>query len=118
MALAIPLCVFVVFLQMHRSRRRMPRLIGPRHSSWLFGIGIKQPSDLGVMYGNWEKEYGPVYEIPSSLGSKMLVLADPKAVAHLFAKDTYTYCQPEWFKYSIRSIVSSLVHDLFDSVIQ
>jgi len=107
-ALAIPACMFVILLQIQiYLRRRMPRLRGPPSSSWLFGT-TKEPSDLGILYAKWEKKYGPVYEIPSSLGSKMLVLADPKALAHFFAKDTYTYCQPEWIKTSIRRIVSSL----------
>ena len=110
--LAIVICIvgFLVEIQvyLHRSRRRTPRLRGPPSSSWLFGATkeLFESSDLGVLYGKWEKKYGPVYEIPSSLGSKMLVLADPKAVAHFFARDTSTYHQPEVRKIMNRQFVS------------
>ena len=34
-----------------------------------------------------------MYEISGTLGSKIPVLGDPKAIAHLLAKDTYIYHQ-------------------------
>lgn len=110
--LAILTCVVAVLVQIQiyltRSRRRTPRLNGPPSTSWLFGATkvLFESADLGVQYGIWEKEYGLIYDLPSSLGSKMLVLADPKAVAHFFARDTSTYHQPEVRKIMNRQFVS------------
>jgi hypothetical protein len=99
-----------VLLYQQPSRLRTPKLRGPPSSSWLFGATqeIFDSSDLGILYGNWEKKYGPVYEIPSSLRSKMLLLGDSKGVGHFFAKDTSTYHQPEVRKIMNRQFVSRL----------
>jgi hypothetical protein len=110
--LAIVAGMFTLFvavrLYQHRSRLRTPKLRGPPSSSWFFGATqeLFETPDLGVLYGNWEKKYGPVYEIPSGMRSRMLVLADPKGIAHLFAKDTSTYYKPRWIKIFIRHIVN------------
>ena len=96
-----------VLLYQQSSRLRTPKLRGPPSSSWLFGATqeIFESSDLGILYGNWEKKYGAVYEIPTGVGSRILVLADPKAIGHFFAKDTSTYHQPEVRKIMNRQFV-------------
>ena len=93
----IPILTFVVLAVLYRTYRRprTTKLRGPPSKGFLVGVMKDHfnSSDLGCMYGNWEKTYGPVYEIPSSLGSTILVLQDPKAITHLFSKDTTTYHQ-------------------------
>lgn len=46
-----------------------------------------------MLYEAWEVEYGSVFTIPWTPGQDRIVLADPKAVAHFFARDTLTYVQ-------------------------
>ena len=110
--LAVVACTIIALIAVHsylnRNRRRTPKLSGPPRASWLFGAGqpLFDSSDPAIVYENWEKKYGAVYEVPSSLGSRILVLADPKAIAHVFAKDTSTYYKPQWIKTFISRIVS------------
>lgn len=95
-ALLIAFCLY----RNRRNRRRTPKLPGPPSKGFLFGAtrDIFTAPDLGVLYANWENKYGPVYEIPSSIGSSMLVLGDPKGIAYLCANDTTTYQQLRFSK--------------------
>lgn len=108
--LILPISVALIIARLARSQRpRTTKLNGPPSSSYLFGV-VKdtfEAPDLGVLYENWESEYGPIYEIPSTLGSKLVVLCDPKAIAHYFSKDTFTYYQPSSMKSFISRHVSS-----------
>ncbi|KAG1729808.1 hypothetical protein EDB19DRAFT_1742502, partial [Suillus lakei] len=38
-------------------------------------------------------EYGIVYMIQSVLGQTRIVLCDPRAIAHFYARETWTYVQ-------------------------
>ena len=96
MNITVGIGVVLVFLAIYRSyRSRTTKLRGPPSNNFIFGVNkeLFYSSDLGGIYGNWEKTYGPVYEIPSTLGSTILVLQDPGAVTHLYSKDTSTYHQ-------------------------
>ena len=108
--LAIPttaLILLVLHIYRSNSRPRTTRLRGPASKSFVFGVGdeIFSSNDVGELYRNWEKAYGAVYEIPHSLGSKMLVLEDPKGIAHVLAKDTTTYDQRQGVKFFLRAMV-------------
>ena len=109
---AIPTTSALVLLVLHiyrsHSRPRTTRLRGPASKSWVFGVtqDIFTSNDLGELYRNWEKAHGAVYEIPSSLGAKMLILGDPKAVAHVLSKDTITYHQRKVF---LKALVSKFL---------
>ena len=107
--IAIGICVSLLFLAMYRSyyRPRTTELRGPPRNDFVFGVtkDIFTSSDPGSMYRNWEKTYGPVYEIPSTLGSTILVLQDPAATAHLCSQDTSTYRQTGFFKSYWRYLV-------------
>ncbi|KAI6040777.1 cytochrome P450 [Pisolithus marmoratus] len=74
-------------------KSRKTQLRGPKSPSLLFGVGreLFQSPDMGAMFEAWLKEYGVVYEIPMLCGQTRTVLCDPKAVAHLLAKDTWSY---------------------------
>ncbi|OJA14524.1 hypothetical protein AZE42_12948 [Rhizopogon vesiculosus] len=43
------------------------------------------------MYERWAEEYGVAYNIPTILGRSAIVLCDPKAIAHFYARETWTY---------------------------
>ena len=75
---------------------RTPRLQGPRSQNFIFGNtrNIFPSTNLTLVYKNWERTYGPVYEIPTGFGSSHVVLSDLKAITQLFSKDTTTYCMP------------------------
>ncbi|KAJ7858741.1 cytochrome P450 [Mycena leptocephala] len=49
--------------------------------------------DAGALYEEWAQQYGSVYAVPSLTGTKRLVFADPKSIAHFFARETFTYVQ-------------------------
>jgi hypothetical protein len=38
--------------------------------------------DSGSIYEKWVADYGPVFAIPSILGSSRLILADPQTITH------------------------------------
>ena len=110
--IAIPTCI-VLFIairlyQSHSRRPRTTKLQGPPSKGFLFGVSkdLRDAPDLGAVYNDWEKTYGSTYEITGALGSKMLVLSDPKAIAHVFAKDTSIYHQLEFVKALTRQLVS------------
>src|ERR1700733_2749054 len=100
----------LVAIRIYQSRRRLrtPQLQGPRSQGFLFGITKKvfPSSDIGFVYQDWERTYGPVYEIPASFGSRHVVLSDPNAIAHFFSKDTTTYHQPAVQRAGGRRLVS------------
>ena len=110
--MTIGICVALVSLAIYRSLRRprTTKLKGPPSNSFIFGVNkeLFYPSDLGIIYRDWEKAYGPVYQIPSTLGSTIVVLQDPGAVTHLYSKDTSTYFQYGLSKAIWRNLVSFL----------
>ncbi|KAG5649166.1 hypothetical protein H0H81_005738, partial [Sphagnurus paluster] len=94
---AVPLSIAFVFFHLAKltRQRRTTSLPGPPSTSLFFGVDkdILEAEDSGVLYEEWEKQYGAVYAIPSKLGSRDIVLCDPKAIAHYYAGDTFTYQQ-------------------------
>ncbi|KAG1742259.1 cytochrome P450 [Suillus paluster] len=89
------LWAFVKVLRALRWRLKTTRLRGPPRSSFLYGVSndLLSSKDSAGMYECWAKEYGVVYMIPRVLGQTRIVLCDPKAVAHCFARDAWTYVQ-------------------------
>ena len=104
----IALFIAVRLYQSHSRRPRTTKLKGPPSKSFLLGVSrdLLDAHDPGAVYNDWEKTYGSTYEIAGSLGSKMLVLGDPKAIAQFFAKDTSTYHQLTFLKALTRQTVS------------
>ncbi|KAH0826178.1 cytochrome P450 [Lanmaoa asiatica] len=83
------------WIRASRQQLCTTRLRGPPNESFLYGVGkrIFDAEDSGAVYEAWAQEYGLVYTIPSTLGNSRIVLCDPKAIAHFYAKDTWTYVQ-------------------------
>ncbi|KAI9570092.1 cytochrome P450 [Boletus coccyginus] len=89
--------IWTVLRWLRRSRRqlRTTQLRGPPSESFLYGVGkrILDADDPGAAYEAWAQEYGPVFTVPSTLGSNRIVLCDPRAIAHFYSKETWTYIQ-------------------------
>ncbi|KAH0839444.1 cytochrome P450 [Lanmaoa asiatica] len=93
---------FVKLIHMSRRRVRTPKLRGPPSPSCAYGVGqiLMEADDPSSMYESWAQEYGIVYEVPSTLGRRRIILYDPKAIAHFHAKETWTYVRTPMLKKS------------------
>ncbi|KAF8175458.1 cytochrome P450, partial [Mycena galopus ATCC 62051] len=70
-------------------------LSGPSSRNFFFGmipLLMKAP-DAGAVYEEWAAQYGPVFAIPSIMGTRTLVFTDPKTISNVYAKETYVYVQ-------------------------
>ncbi|EGN92321.1 hypothetical protein SERLA73DRAFT_117507 [Serpula lacrymans var. lacrymans S7.3] len=87
-------------------RSRNTQLNGPPNESFFFGLGkvLDKAPDGGQVYERWAEEYGVAYKVPSALGKSRIVLCDPKAIAHFFSKETFTYVLTPVSKLAIESI--------------
>lgn len=78
---------------LHPTRLRGP----PRKSFWLFGGGYQREyitmQDGSILYEEWEAEHGMCFEVPWTPTRTRIVLTDPKAVAHFYSRETFTYVQ-------------------------
>ena len=76
-----------------RRKFKTTRLRGPPRTHLIYGVSkdLFKSSSTGSLFEQWAKEYGPVYEVPTTLGGNKIVLCDPKAVAHYYARETWTY---------------------------
>jgi hypothetical protein len=93
---ACMLAALGTFLKVLRAvcqRRKMTQLQGPPRTSVIYGVSndLALSTDPSAMYEHWAEEYGVVYKIPSVLGQTVIVLCDPKAIAHFYARETWTY---------------------------
>ena len=95
------------------SRSGVPTtpLRGPPSPNWLFGVhrDIVRAKDPGAVWENWQREYGLVYATPAPLGETRIALFDPKALAHFYARETWTYVNPRISKMIIENMVRKYV---------
>ena len=100
------------FLQSRRKATRETPLASPPRPSWLFGAhqGLMNNPDIAAIYEAWIEEYGSVFRIPAAFGSNRVILADPKAIAHFYSEETWTYVQTRLSRVAIEGLVR---HDLF-----
>ncbi|KAG2364256.1 cytochrome P450 [Suillus spraguei] len=89
------LWAFVKVIRALRWRLRTTQLRGPPRTSFVFGVSndLLSSKDNAIMYEHWAQEYGVVYMIPSILGQRKIVLSDPRAIAHFYARESWTYVQ-------------------------
>lgn len=94
------------FVRAHRKAARETPLACPPRQSWLFGIRnlIANP-DSGSIYEAWIDEYGSVYRVPAPLGSTRVILTDPKAIAHFYSVETWTYVQTKLARVAIEGLL-------------
>ncbi|KAJ8592594.1 cytochrome P450 [Rhizopogon salebrosus TDB-379] len=86
------------------QKQRTTRIQGPRSSDWVFGFSkiLLDSSIASQLYESWASEYGSVYRVPYALGDSRVVLWDPKAISHFFARDTWLYNQTPFNKIGVR----------------
>ncbi|KAG2364259.1 cytochrome P450 [Suillus spraguei] len=91
----VALWAFVKFSRALRWRLKTTQLRGPPRTSFIYGVShdLSSSQDYAAMYERWATEYGVAYMIPSVLGQSRIVLCDPRAIAHFYARDTWTYVQ-------------------------
>ncbi|KAI6100627.1 cytochrome P450, partial [Pisolithus sp. B1] len=82
-------------LRVARRSFKTTKLRGPPRKDLIFGVAkqILESPDPGAMYEAWAKQYGVAYEVPMTLGGKQIVLTDPRALAHYYARETWIYVQ-------------------------
>ena len=83
----------VQFIINQRRNSRLPKLKGPPNQNLLFGRlrEMLQSKDRAAIYQRWTDEYGPVFQMPAQIGSRRIILCDPKAITHLHSKDSLIY---------------------------
>ncbi|KAG2741072.1 cytochrome P450 [Suillus brevipes Sb2] len=89
------LWAFVKVSRALRWRLKTTQLRGPPRTSLIYGVShdLASSQDSGAMYERWATEYGVAYTIPGVLGQNRIVLCDPRAIAHFYARETWTYVQ-------------------------
>ncbi|KAI6021237.1 cytochrome P450 [Pisolithus marmoratus] len=82
-------------LRAARRTFKTTKLRGPPRTDLIFGAAkqILESQDEGAIYEAWAKEYGVAYEVPTTLGGKKIVLTDPRALAHYYARESWVYVQ-------------------------
>ncbi|EJD00152.1 cytochrome P450 [Fomitiporia mediterranea MF3/22] len=98
-------------LQSCRTPSKATELRGPPRESWLHGSGKKEFfSSEGLGEGNLllercAEQYGLAYHFPGPLGTKTIVLMDPKSIAHFYAKGSTVYVFSKSVKNTIHRFV-------------
>lgn len=108
-ALLLSVGVWTVYklLQAWRSRAKTTKLPGPPAENWLFGVSRKiQTGDSGVLFEQWAKEYGPVFQVPGAFGKRRTVILDPKALTHFFNKQGFGYVNSPFGRKMLARLVS------------
>ncbi|KAG2033879.1 cytochrome P450 [Suillus americanus] len=94
-------------LQVYRRKQRTTRIRGPQSPGWVFGFAktVLDSTVTAELYERWAREYGPVYKVPGVFGQSKVILWDPKAISHFFARDTWLYNQIPFNKIVIRTTI-------------
>ncbi len=88
------------------------RLRGPRNISIIFGFYryIQEQDNPGILYAKWVEEYGPAFAVAGPFGSQRIMICDPKANAHFYARETYGYVQTNLAHTFIENLVCGHWH--------
>ncbi|EIW82555.1 cytochrome P450 [Coniophora puteana RWD-64-598 SS2] len=110
---AITFSVWILLKVARTARRRFvaTKLRGPPRTNLLLGEGymINESNDPGSLYEAWEKAYGGVYSVPSTLGMSQILLCDAKAVQHFYKYETSRYERPEVGNFLVHALVGKSV---------
>lgn len=96
-----------------RRRAKSTPLKGPPSKSLIFGnshflMGQKD-HDPSPVYEEWAEKYGAVFSTPITLGRTKVMLCDPKAIQHLYSKETYGYVKSPMNKILINNMACILI---------
>ncbi|KAJ7580751.1 cytochrome P450 [Mycena floridula] len=73
-------------------------LRGPTESpSFFYGYQaqiLESDIESAKLYQGWAAQYGRVFSIPWAMGKERIILMDPKAISHFFARAETGYTQP------------------------
>ncbi|KAH7913961.1 cytochrome P450 [Hygrophoropsis aurantiaca] len=96
----------VQLIKTTRRRLSTTQLKGPQNPSFALGVGklLNDSPDAGAVYEQWAEEYGLVFKVASALGKTRIVLCDPKAIAHFYARETYGYVLTPLSKMAIENL--------------
>ncbi|PFH47821.1 hypothetical protein AMATHDRAFT_66733 [Amanita thiersii Skay4041] len=85
----------------------LAKLQGPRRESLVFGFSkqLREAENRGVLYEEWASQHGAAFLIPSALNRSRLVICDPKAITHFFARETFTYVQLKFSRVFIERMI-------------
>ena len=87
LALATGLWLLYLVLKSSYARSKTTKLNGPPSSSWLFGVSKEVLlGDSGALFEKWASTHGSVYQVAGPLGERRVVLTDPKAISHVYAR--------------------------------
>ncbi|KAG8219007.1 cytochrome P450 [Butyriboletus roseoflavus] len=94
-------------IQVTRCRLNTTALLGPPNPSFVWGVGktLLTSPDSGAQHEKWAEEYGGVYEVASALGGRRIILCDPKAVAHFYGGEPWTYILTPFGKLATENVV-------------
>ena len=94
-----------------RRQLKTTALRGPPNPSFVWGVRkvLLSAPNSGVVYEKWAEEYGGVYEVPTALGGRKIVLCDPKAIAHLYAGEPWSYTLTPSGKIGTEHLVSRIL---------
>ena len=103
---ALLILIVAIIVRLHRPRTT--QLKGPSSKNFLLGYSneLLRGSIYSDLIEEWEIKYGSVFQVPTTLGMKDIVLCDLKAVMHVYSNDTYTYRQPRAAHYFLETFVS------------
>ncbi|KAJ2934728.1 hypothetical protein H1R20_g2373, partial [Candolleomyces eurysporus] len=96
---AILLFIFVVrLIKNSRSRVQTTKLQGPPGENFFVGLfpAISGAGEPLKAFEKWAKQYGTVFSFPMGFGRQDVMIWDIKAVAHILARDTFVYHQPNF----------------------
>ncbi|KAM6495423.1 Cytochrome P450 [Amanita muscaria] len=85
-------------LVLDRRSSRLAILRGPRSNNIFVGRLREIISDTATSVDRWVSEYGYVFKVPTGLGTNLIVITDPKAVAHVYANDSFGYLRSNFQK--------------------
>ncbi|OJT02316.1 11-oxo-beta-amyrin 30-oxidase [Trametes pubescens] len=98
--------VLYKFARSYATRGPATPLAGPARTSWLFGAAdvIRNAPNASNLYEVWADKYGSVFRVPAPLGGTRVVLTDPKAIAHFYTHETFTYVQTKLARVAIENL--------------
>ncbi|KAJ7599667.1 cytochrome P450 [Mycena floridula] len=95
--LGIATWIFVKLVQRLIQSSYATSLRGPTSSpSLMYGYQLKifeDQDETATLYQKWAAQYGLVFSIPWIFGTRRIILMDPKAIAHFYARGASGYTQ-------------------------
>jgi hypothetical protein len=108
-----------LLLKVIRILLRVPnttRLKGPQSKSWILGFSsFMTTDDPSLAYEQWAEQYGDVFRVPVAIyfsitsrlgmGRTKLMVCDPKAIQHIYSKNSSGYVHSQSRKKELGAIV-------------